>query len=236
MDAVIRAALLAPFRTRLSETGPVRPVTRSADATTAASHDDSQAAARSLRSEIERQVRAEMLAQNEKVYAAERERAHADGYADGLAEAADVVARQSAESKEQLRAAAGQAISALQTAHAAALSALQSSVGEIAFAAVCRLIGEQAASQTYVLGLVDQVCRQLRGDTIATARLHPRDIATLHDLLPDGSLAIHSLDLKVVADESLQLGGCVIEAASGRYDGALDAQLQRLHALLSGKE
>lgn len=233
MDAVIRAALLAPFRTRLSEAGP-RP--NSPPTTGGGTRNDKEAGAQALRAEIEREVRSEMLAQMEKVYSAECERARADGYADGVAEAKDVVVKENAEVRQQLQSAAESAITALERAHAAALAELQASVGEIAFAAVCRLSGEQATSKAYVLGLVDQVCAQLRGDMMATVRLHPRDVATLQELLQVDGLHIRSLDLKVVPDDSLKLGGCVVEAASGRYDGGLEGQLHRLHALLTGKE
>jgi len=105
--------------------------------------------------------------------------------------------------------------------------------GEVAFAAVCHLVGRQAATRPFVLGLVEQICRQLRTDVRAMARMHPCDIDTLRELLQDGELRVHSLGLEVVPDESLELGGCVIEAASGRYDGALEGQLRRLHAVLT---
>jgi len=123
-------------------------------------------------------------------------------------------------------------------AHAAALAALESSVGELAFAAVCRLVGHCAASEEFVLGLVRHTCALLHGEVRATLRLHPRDVALLRGRLqgqgtPDLELQLRSLALQVIPDATLALGGCVVEAASGHYEGGLDGQLRRLHAVLT---
>ena len=187
-----------------------------------------------MRDEIEKQVRAELASHVQKLYDSERARACADGYADGLTEVRAAAEQDLAQIHEQLKVKVESALSALEQAHEAALTNLQTSVGEVAFAAVCRLVGQKAGSQEFVLDLVEHTCAQLRGDVMATARLHPRDIHTLRELLQDRELRVRSLELKVVPDESIELGGCVIEAASGQYDGGLESQLRRLHAVLAG--
>jgi flagellar assembly protein FliH len=96
---------------------------------------------------------------------------------------------------------------------------------------VCHFVGRHLAAEEFVLGLVGQTCAQLRAET-ATARLHPRDAALLGELLEGDVLRIQSIGLKLVPDESLALGGCVVEAASGTFDGGLENQLRRLHAAL----
>lgn len=220
MDPLIRSALLAPYRTRLSETAVARAAAPGA-------------AQETLRAEIEKQLRSELAMHVQKLYESERERARAAGQAAAVAEAQAAMAKEVAEIREQSEVRARSAVSALQRAQQAAVSNLESSVGEIAFAAVCRLVGEKAMSRPFVLGLVAHTCARLRADTIATARLHPRDVQILGELLQDQELRLQSVGLRVVADESLELGGCVIEAASGRYDGGLESQLRRLHAVLA---
>ena len=104
---------------------------------------------------------------------------------------------------------------------------------------MCRLAGEQSAARGFVRGLVEQTCAGLRADSSATARMHPRDIRTLGDLLggPLGDVyRVHSIGLELRPDESLALGGVVLEAASGRYDGGLETQLRRLHAVLTDQK
>ncbi|HEY5760114.1 MAG TPA: FliH/SctL family protein [Steroidobacter sp.] len=232
MDAVIRSAHIQSSRTRLSDARLAR----------AGGGPDAQptvqqsirAKADALRLEIETQVRAELSTQMKKLYQEERERAFAEGHADALEAARVEAAAELARTQEELRLKVAGALSAMESAHAAALSKLESSVGEVAFAAVCRFVNAHGTSSSFVQSLVQQTCAELRGDMTATARMHPRDLATLSELLQDGEMQVQSLALKFVADESLALGGCVIEAASGHYDGGLESQLRRLHVVLMG--
>jgi flagellar biosynthesis/type III secretory pathway protein FliH len=234
MDPLIRSAQLAPFRTRLSEMAASRDPVSSAGASPDAQRGAPRSAQEALRAEIEKQVRSELATHMQNLYDSERERARAAGHAIALAEARVAAEEELKDLSDQLKAAADQALSAMAQAHQAVLSKLESSVGEVSFAAICRLVGHNAASQTFMLGLIEQTCAQLRADALATARLHPRDVQTLRDLLQDHELRVSSLALKVVPDDSVKLGGCVIEAASGQYDGGLESQLRRLHAVLVG--
>jgi flagellar assembly protein FliH len=231
MDALIRAAQLAPVRTRLSES---RVTDAPEGVTRAEQRGGSRSTHEALRADVENQVRAELTRELQQLYESERERARADGYAEGLtaAQSAAASARESAE--KQLKARMDGALQALERAHQAHLEKLEASVGEVAFAALCRLIGEKAASAVFVLQLVEHACEPLRADTTAIARLHPRDIKLLNELLHGEEIRLRSLGFKLVPDESLELGGCVIEAASGRYEGGLESQLRRLHAVLTG--
>jgi flagellar assembly protein FliH len=223
MDPVIRSAQLAPFRTRLSEANA--PVPR----------NDPRAVQETMRAEVEKHLRAELAAQAQKLFETERERARLAGSAMAVAEAQAAASKELERTNEQLKAKLDDALTAMEQAHHAVLAKLESSVGEVAFAAVCRLVGHKAASQTFVMGLIEHTCAELRADAIATARLHPRDVHTLRDLLQDYELRVGGLGLKVLADESVALGGCVIEAGSGHYDGGLESQLRRLHAVLVDK-
>jgi len=222
MGPVIRAAQIAHPRKRLTQALVSR---QRPDRASGPSAGES--------SGIEQQVRAELQRGLDELGDSERARARAEGHAAGLEEGRAVAAGELARTREDLVSRANGTLSALEQAHRAALSNLESGAGEVAFAAVCHLVGRQAATRPFVLGLVEQICRQLRTDVSAMARMHPRDIDTLYELLQDGELRVHSLGVEVVPDESLELGGCVIEAASGRYDGALEGQLRRLHAVLT---
>jgi len=230
MGPVIRAAQIAHPRKRLTRAFVQQPDRASGPSAGGLSGIGQ---ADTLRSEIERQVRAELQHGLDELRDSERARARTEGHAAGLEDGLEAAASDLARTCEDLVARANRALSALEQAHRAVLSKLESGAGEVAFAAVCQLVGLQAATRPFVLGLVEQICRQLRTDSIAMARMHPRDVDTLRELLQDGELRVHSLGLEVVPDESLELGGCVIEAASGRYDGALEGQLRRLHAVLT---
>lgn len=187
-----------------------------------------------FRGEIESQLRAELAAQAQEQYETAHALGLADGRADAIAEARKGASEELRQATETLTAKVQGAMSALEKAHQGALLKLEASVGEVAFAALCRLVSEATVSQHFVLGLVERTCAQLRADLNATARLHPRDIEVLRELLEGQELRVHSIGLTVVPDESLGLGGCVIEAASGQYDGGLESQLRRLHSILTG--
>jgi flagellar assembly protein FliH len=110
---------------------------------------------------------------------------------------------------------------------------LELAVGEVSFASICRVVGERAVTREFVEGLVEQVCVELKAESYATARLHPRDIETLRELFDGEALRVAALRLEIVPDESLELGGCVIETAAGAFDAKLENQLRRLHELLT---
>ncbi len=239
MDSLIRYAQLAPLRMRLSAAtaapGAVAaPQGARAQVPNPAPH--TQTAADALRAQIESELRAEFTAQAQVERDEERARAQAAGYDDGIAAARAAAAAELERARDQLSAQLRAAVSALEEAQRAALARLEAGVGEVAFAAVCRLAGDEAVARAFVLGLVEQTCAQLRADVTATARMHPRDIRALGDLLHDGALRVGSLGLSLLPDESLALGGVVLEAASGRYDGGLETQLRRLHAVLSAAD
>lgn len=229
MDAVIRSAQLAPARTRLSEASTIR--SPGAPTTPKSARSELE----TLRGEIEKQLRAEYSQEMQELYAEERERGRVDGLATAMTEARAAVTEELKHARKDMEARLDSALSALTEAHQSAWSKLESSVGEVAFAAVCRVVSQLATSQEFVLGLVEHTCAQLRADAMATARLHPRDIEILRELLNGNELRVQALGLKVIPDESLALGGCVIEAASGHYDGGLESQLRRLHTVLCGE-
>lgn len=227
MDPLIRAMQLAPLRIRLSEArGEVmESAVQTAEAVVG---DGSQA----LRREIEAQLRSELSAQWQASCEHEFERARCEGQAAAVAAAEAAASLELARMRELLQEQATLALTALERGHQQALSKLQARVGEIAFAALCRLVGEEGRSPAFILKIVENLCAQLRGEAIATVRLHPRDIRILGELLRAPSL-LQTLQLKVIPDDALTFGGCLVEAESGRYDGALEGQLRRLHAVLT---
>jgi flagellar assembly protein FliH len=220
MDALIRAARLSPAPTRLSQLR-----SPAGDALVS----DPRGALLTLRKQIEAELREQLKAECER----EHRRAYDEGYATGLAAARAAATDELARIQQQWSTQTEDALSLLERAHQAALSRIETSVGEVAFAALCRLVGREIASETFVIALVKQACAQLRADTAVTMKVHPRDMQRLSDLLADGESRLQSLALKLAADESLALGGCVIETAGGQYDGGLENQLRRLHDALT---
>jgi flagellar biosynthesis/type III secretory pathway protein FliH len=65
-----------------------------------------------------------------------------------------------------------------------------------------------------------------------TARLHPRDVRLLAG--EDDALKLPAgTHLTLIGDETVMLGGCVVETDAGLFEGSLDTQLRKLHAVLN---
>jgi flagellar assembly protein FliH len=225
MDPVIRAAPLAPVRARLSEVGATRAMV------------DAQALERAtraaLRAEIERQVRAELEPQLQELRNVERERSQSQGYEAGLAAAKAEVREELRTTTEALSHRVHGILAALTRAHEDTTSRSAASVGEVAFTALARLIGEQAATRTFVSALVEQTCAHVRDQSIVAVRMHPRDIALLRELADGSEPALHSLGVAIEPDDALELGGCVVQTAAGCFDASLETQLRRLHGAMT---
>jgi flagellar biosynthesis/type III secretory pathway protein FliH len=228
MGPLIRSASLAVARRRLSEVHEAG----GQDATRLGPVVQTLAAKEAVRREIEQQVREELTSQVQEVLHIERQRAYVEGHERGLAQGREDAAAEVAKDRETLSLQVRGALAALERAHEVVLTKLESNVGEVAFAAVCRLLSRELLSRSLVIGIVEKTCSLLRTETFATARLHPKDIEILRELTVGEELQVQGVRLHLVPDESLRLGGCVVEAASGRFDGGLESQLRRLHAVL----
>jgi flagellar assembly protein FliH len=239
MESLIRSARLGPERRRLSD---ARADVGSREGPAAESRGTppgytSPAALDTLKNEIEQRVRAELADHYRQLEQADWERArsrgHEQGLNDGLAEGRAKAAAESAQARAELIQQVRGTLDVLRQTHEVALAHLESRIGEVAFAAVCRLLSRAALSQSFVLGLVKETCALVRAETVATARLHPRDIQLLQALMNGQELLLQPLTLKVIPDEALELGGCIIETEAGHFDGGLEGQLRRLHAVLN---
>jgi flagellar assembly protein FliH len=108
----------------------------------------------------------------------------------------------------------------LAQARAAVLADAEDGVVELAFAALCRILGEQAASRDGVQAMVARCAADVREREQVGIRLHPDDVALL------GDVAGHPA--RFSADPGIVLGGCIVESATGALDARLEVQLARL--------
>jgi flagellar assembly protein FliH len=98
---------------------------------------------------------------------------------------------------------------------------------EIAFTALCRMLGEHAATRAGVAAQVQRLIHGERDLDLVTVHLHPDDLAALEA----GAPAIDTR-VRLQGDAALTLGGCVLEGPRGTLDARLDLQLQRLREAL----
>ncbi len=69
----------------------------------------------------------------------------------------------------------------------------------------------------------------------ATARVDPADLEAVEHATP-GLAAAGGGAVRVVADEAVPRGGCVVEHGAGEVDARIETKLQRLAGLLLGDE
>lgn len=103
----------------------------------------------------------------------------------------------------------------------------ESTLVDVAYAAICRLAGDAAASRDGALAQVRAAVAQLRDTTGLRIGVHPDDAAWLaeHASSQDGGWTLQ-------ADARVTLGGCIVEGSHGTLDARLELQLDRLREAL----
>lgn len=160
--------------------------------------------------------------------AVERQRvldeAHQQGYAAGVEQArADNEGR-----LQELQ----QLIGSMRGALSDGIGGAEDLIVEIAFEAVCRILGDALGRREGVLAVVREVIRGVRERENLVVRVAPQDYELIagerQRLLRNGDAS----RIELVSDERIELGGCLIETSGGTLDGRLETQLQRLRDTL----
>jgi len=180
-----------------------------------------------------------------RLVAEERQRAREEGLRQGLADAQSRLDEAMRQQATQLQARADAQVQELQASHAALAARVQSTLDgmdavllarldsleldavELAFTAVCRMVGQAAVPRDAVAALVQEAIGRLRGSPLLRVRLHPDDLTAL-----EGSeiLARHPrVDWR--GDTAVTAGGCLLDTEHGTLDARLDRQLARLRDL-----
>ena len=104
----------------------------------------------------------------------------------------------------------------------------EDSIVEVVYAAVCKLIGNELSNKELALENVRRAIRQIRVLENLVIRVSPTDYELLHENenailqsgLPDS--------FRLIEDDQVKLGGCIIETGAGSIDQRLEVQLQIL--------
>jgi flagellar assembly protein FliH len=153
-----------------------------------------------------------------------RRQAFEEGYRDGLESGTKEARAALDEETERLRALAGSLRDALEQGIAGAEDAMV----EVAFAAVCKVVGEAASREDGVRAIVREAMRQVHAKEGLVVRVSAADHALLcaHGSLGEGA------KVELAADERVGPGGCLIETSGGTLDARLEVQLRQLLAAL----
>lgn len=115
------------------------------------------------------------------------------------------------------------ALDAVKAAHSSALAQAEDMLVEVAYAAVCRIIGTAATNRAVLLEMVRGVAQDEYATQPLCLRLHPQDLAMLQQ---DANIIDARITLQF--DSSVVLGGCLIDSDRGTLDARLETQLARL--------
>lgn len=103
---------------------------------------------------------------------------------------------------------------------------------EVAFEAAAKVIGAAGVSRAGVQAIVRESLRGLSEREQLVLRLAPRDVEAINEVRGELKRLAGSKGLEIVADERVEMGGCLIETTGGGLDARLETQLQRLRDLL----
>lgn len=162
---------------------------------------------------------------------------HAAGYQDGYAAGQQDAVEEAAQADRARTEAVEAALAALATAAAdlsacrgADLADVEDALVDGAFELATAVVGREL--QLADAPGRDALARALRladSREPVLARLHPDDVATLGD---HAELA-PGRDVTVVADATVERGGCLVELGDGRVDARLSTALERVKAVLA---
>jgi flagellar assembly protein FliH len=174
------------------------------------------------------QARESVLAQFKQEAETARELGRQRGMQEGRAAGAEEARREAEAELARIRSIGGK----LQGALGAGIEGLEEVAVEIAFEAVCKMLGSAAVSRDGIRALVQEAAGRVASTERIKVRLHPGDLAALQTAGALDTVLAPQQGAHWAADKSIELGGCVIETDGGTLDARLETQVERLRAAL----
>ncbi|MFL6665442.1 MAG: FliH/SctL family protein [Rhizobacter sp.] len=164
----------------------------------------------------EREFRSALEAERTKVLEDARAAGHTAGVEAGRAEWQERIAE------------LDRAIGAVRNGFETGIAGAEDVIVEIAFEAIAKILGTAAPTREGVLGIVRETLAAVREREGLVLRLAPGDVAVVEAARPQLQKGAKLPTLQIVADDRVELGGCLVETAGGGLDGRLETQLGRL--------
>lgn len=95
---------------------------------------------------------------------------------------------------------------------------------ELAYTAVCRIIGETAATKSQVSLIVKEALKHITSSEKQIILVSPND----YDLIKSDT----SVNKNLIVSEKVKYGGCIIKFGSGTLDARIETQLEKLKKIL----
>ena len=185
-------------------------------------------------------ARAEAAGLGAAAEAAAREAGFAEGRAEGFAAGEDAGREEARAAEAETLAAAAklweEAAAGVATTREGLAQEAESATLKLAVALAEKVVARHLDThpEAAVDALRDALTHVLE-PVAATARVHPDDLAAAEHATP-GLAGAGGGAVRVVADEAVPRGGCVVEHGAGEIDARVETKLQRLAGLLLGDE
>jgi flagellar assembly protein FliH len=231
MASILRAPQISNEKRILASRRSIEPASAISAADSAGQPPASPPAARGPGADVGQlvaQARDAVLAQ----FKQEAETACELGRQRGLVEGRVTGAQEARASFENELARVGSIADKLQAAAESGIRGMQDMAVAIAFEALCKMLGAAAVSREGVEALVREAVSHAAHAARVAVRLHPADLSALRQAGAFELATASGAAVSWIADQSIALGGCVVETDGGMLDARLDTQLERLRATL----
>lgn len=179
-----------------------------------------------IRRDIENEFLATQQSERERLFEEARQQGYETGHAEGEA-AAKQASQDQSSTLESL-------IAGVREALGRNISAEEDIIVGIAFEAICKIIGTAMYDLEGVRAVVRQVMQSAIDKELLVIRIAPTDYSLVQEVLLEDERRYQGI--KILQDERVTMGGCLVETESGTLDGRLDTQLQVLRdTLLAAK-
>jgi flagellar biosynthesis/type III secretory pathway protein FliH len=146
------------------------------------------------------------------------------GYQAGREEGRAELARQTAHLNEL--------IERISKAQEEKLTTAEEEIVEVVFASVAKILGETLVSVDAVIAAVRQSIQQLVTRDRLSIHLSPEDKKLLDKVASEREEMLFGNGVEIVADERIELGGCILQSMTGGLDARLEVQMQQLRECL----
>lgn len=117
-------------------------------------------------------------------------------------------------------------VRAFEQAQAQQLDALEHVLAAVVFEAVCRIAGDALTTAEGCRALVSSIVEREKASGILAIRVSADDVERLSEVAPDDGTCAAFRNIPLLADESIESGGCILSLRHGEIDARIDGQLQ----------
>jgi flagellar assembly protein FliH len=126
----------------------------------------------------------------------------------------------------------GDLIEQVSKAHETSLATAEEEIVEVVFASVAKILGETLVSADAVIAAVKQSTKQLVSRDRLVIHLSSDDKQLLEESMAGREDALFGTAVEIIADERIELGGCLLQTRTGGLDARLEVQMQQLRECL----